>query len=159
LTGIPAPGDILRLEKAAVVQITAHVRNATASHEVSVSTAGVSQSLQVPTKVGARGSAVNGGEFLMLALATCFCNDIYREAARLKIQVDGVEVEATGNFEGVGLAASGIRYRARIDSPASESDIAVLLSETDAVSEIQNTVRAGVAVTLMPWTPEPRTRA
>ena len=30
-----------------------------------------------------RGSAVNGGEFLVLALATCYCNDLYREAERL----------------------------------------------------------------------------
>jgi uncharacterized OsmC-like protein len=87
----------------------------------------------------------------MLALATCYCNDIYREAARLKIEVDSVEVEATADFEGVGLAASNIHYRARVSSPASEEEVTALLRETDAVAEVHNTVRSGVAVQLLPW--------
>jgi uncharacterized OsmC-like protein len=87
----------------------------------------------------------------MLALATCYCNDIYREAARLKIEVDSVEVEASADFEGVGLAASNIRYRARVSSPASEEEVTALLRETDAVAEVHNTVRSGVAVQLLSW--------
>jgi organic hydroperoxide reductase OsmC/OhrA len=87
----------------------------------------------------------------MLALATCYCNDLYREAARLGVSVESVEVEASAEFEGVGLAATNIRYRARVVSTASDADVAKLLRETDAVAEIHNTVRAGVAVTLEPW--------
>lgn len=86
----------------------------------------------------------------MLALATCYCNDIYREAARLGIQVDGVSVEATAEFAGVGLAATNVRYRAVIDSPAPAGDIARLLRETDGVAEVHNTLRAGVPVDLIP---------
>jgi organic hydroperoxide reductase OsmC/OhrA len=133
------------------VQITAQVSSSASSHTVSVSTAGNAKSLQVPAKPGGQGSAVNGGEFLMLALATCYCNDIYREAARLKIEVDSVEVEASADFEGVGLAASNIRYRARVSSPASEEEVTALLRETDAVAEVHNTVRSGVAVQLLSW--------
>ena len=96
---------------------------------------------------------MNGGEFFMLALATCYCNDIYREAARLKIEVNAVEVEASAQFDGVGLAAKDIRYRARIDSPAPPDQIARLLRETDAVAEVHNTVRAGGSVELVPWNP------
>lgn len=87
----------------------------------------------------------------MLALATCYCNDLYREAARLGISLESVEVEAGADFEGVGLAAQNIRYRARVVSGASDADVARLLRETDAVAEIHNTVRAGAAVTLEPW--------
>ena len=87
----------------------------------------------------------------MLALATCYCNDIYREAARLGIEVRAVEVEATADFEGVGLVAANIRYSARVASPASEVEVAALLSETDAVAEVHNTVRKGVSVHLVPW--------
>jgi uncharacterized OsmC-like protein len=36
---------------------------------------------------------------LFLALATCYCNDIYREAAKRNIKVDSVEVEVEGTFE------------------------------------------------------------
>jgi len=92
------------------------------------------------------GSATNGGEFLMLALATCYCNDLYREAARLGIALESVEVEALAQFEGVGLAASNVRYRASVASPAPPEAIARLLRETDAVAEVHNTLRKGVPV-------------
>jgi uncharacterized OsmC-like protein len=87
----------------------------------------------------------------MLALATCYCNDLYREAARLGIVIDSVEVSARGEFEGVGLAARNITYHAQVVSSASDMDVARLLRETDAVAEIHNTLRSGVPVKLEPW--------
>ena len=44
----------------------------------------------------------------MLALATCYCNDIYRETARPKVEVTAVEVEASADFDGVGVSAKNI---------------------------------------------------
>jgi uncharacterized OsmC-like protein len=85
----------------------------------------------------------------MLALATCYCNDLYREAERLGISIEGVQVEATAEFPGVGLAATNIRYRAAVSSPAAAEAIAALLRRTDAVAEVHNTVRAGVPVELV----------
>jgi uncharacterized OsmC-like protein len=84
----------------------------------------------------------------MLALATCYCNDLYREAARLGVHVESVEVEASAEFPGIGLAATNIAYRARVSSSASAEEISELLQVTDAVAEIHNTVRSGVSVTL-----------
>ncbi|HEU5296373.1 MAG TPA: OsmC family protein [Burkholderiaceae bacterium] len=130
------------------MQISATVINFGARHEVTVRTGAVAQALAVSAKTSG-GSAVNGGEFLMLALATCYCNDLYREAARLGIAIDGVEVEATAEFPGIGLAATGIRYRAVVDSTASAAAVADLLRQTDAVAEVHNTVRSGVAVELV----------
>jgi organic hydroperoxide reductase OsmC/OhrA len=131
-----------------MMEISAVVRNAASRHEVAVATDGNERALALPAKLSGGGSAVNGGELLMLALATCYCNDLYREAARLGIALDGVEVRASARFAGVGLAASDIRYRARVSSPASAERIATLLRETDAVAEIHNTVRAGAPVLL-----------
>jgi organic hydroperoxide reductase OsmC/OhrA len=133
------------------MRIIAQVRSTRASHQASCSTSGHTKVLALPAKVGAPGSEVNGGELLMLAVATCFCNDIYREAARLNVQVDAVEVEAEADFEGIGQAASQIRYCARIASPASPSELAALLEQTDAVAEIHNTIRKGVPVMRVPW--------
>ena len=82
----------------------------------------------------------------MLALATCYCNDLYREAQRLGIALQQVEVEATATFAGVGVAASDVRYRARVESSASPAEVAQLLRETDAVAEVHNTLRQGVPV-------------
>jgi organic hydroperoxide reductase OsmC/OhrA len=134
------------------MKISARVRNQGASHSVLVTTSGRSQALPVPAKAQGRGSAVNGGEFLMLALATCYCNDLYREAARLQVELDAVTVEAEADFDGVGLAAANIRYRARIESSTATSQrIEQLLRETDAVAEVHNTLRTGAQVNLQPW--------
>jgi organic hydroperoxide reductase OsmC/OhrA len=131
------------------MEISATVRNSARTHEVLVRTGASSQSLSIAAKATGRGSAVNGGELLMLALATCYCNDLYREAERLRVPLEGVEVEARAQFPGIGLAATGIRYRAKVSSPASATEIAGLLRETDAVAEVHNTVRAGAAVELV----------
>jgi organic hydroperoxide reductase OsmC/OhrA len=130
------------------MEISAVVSNTPNGHTTIVRTGASSQSLPIPAKPAGRGSGVNGGEFLMLALATCYCNDVYREAARLGIPVDSVEVEATADFLGVGLAATHIRYRAQVTSSADASVVADLLRQTDAVAEVHNTIRAGAAVML-----------
>jgi organic hydroperoxide reductase OsmC/OhrA len=130
------------------MEISAVVRNAPSRHEAVVATDGNERALALPAKSSGSGSAVNGGELLVLALATCYCNDLYREAARLGIALDAVEVRASARFEGIGLAASDIRYRAKVSSSAPAERIAALLRETDAVAEIHNTVRAGVPVVL-----------
>src|SRR5687768_15498643 len=98
------------------MRIAAIVRNTGATHEVRVATGANSRALDVPPKASPPGSSVSGGEFLMLALATCYCNDLYREGARLGIDVQEVEVEAAADFKGVGLAATNVRYRARVKS-------------------------------------------
>lgn len=135
------------------MEISAIVRNSGAGFVASVRTDSASQSLAIPPKSSGEGSGVNGGEFLLLALATCYCNDLYREASRLRISLAAVEVEATADFPGVGLAATDIRYRAKVTSPAAASVIAELLRHTDAVAEVHNTVRSGVPVTLIADTP------
>jgi organic hydroperoxide reductase OsmC/OhrA len=133
------------------MHISAIVRNAGDSHDVSVATGETIRSLDIPRRGSGAGSGINGGELLMLALATCYCNDLYREAARLRVVVESVEVEAHADFEGIGLAARNIRYRARVVSTGSDAEVARLLRETDAVAEIHNTLRAGVAVRLEAW--------
>jgi organic hydroperoxide reductase OsmC/OhrA len=130
------------------VNISAVVRSAASYHQVVVSTGSSQQSISVPAKASGQGSSINGGEFLMLALATCYCNDLYREAARLGIRIDSVEVEARAEFPGIGLAATNIAYRAKVSSSAAPDEIAELLRVTDAVAEVHNTVRAGVPVVL-----------
>lgn len=131
------------------MEISAIVKSSHPVHEVVVRTDSRAQALAVPAKPAGKGSAVNGGEFLMLALATCYCNDLYREAERLRIPLESVEVEASAEFPGVGLAATNIRYRANVSSPAPAAAIAELLRHTDAVAEVHNTIREGVPVELV----------
>lgn len=131
------------------MHIAATVVSSAARHDVTVRTGGTSQALPVPPKPSGLGSSINGGEFLMLALATCYCNDLFREAARLGIPIQGAEVEASAEFPGIGLAASNISYRARVHSSAPPADVQRLLRETDAVAEVHNTIRSGVPVRLV----------
>ena len=136
----------LTLHPAPAVEIAATVVSSSTRHEASVRTGAAVQSLVMPRKSAGHGCAVNGGELLMLALATCYCNDLYREAQRLGIAITGVQVEATAEFPGIGLAATHIRYRATVESSAAAEAVAELLRQTDAVAEVHNTVRSGVPV-------------
>ena len=130
------------------MRITAQVDNVIDGHKVRVSTNGVERSISIPPKDNGMGSSVNGGELLFLALATCYCNDIYREAAKRNIKVNGVTVTVEGEFGGEGDPAKSIAYTARVDADATDEQIRELLKHTDSVAEIQNTVRAGVPVRL-----------
>lgn len=133
------------------MKIIASVKNTGTLHQAAVGSPGSQRCVEVPAKASGQGSAVSGGEFLMLALATCYCNDVYREAARLQIDVRGVEVVASAEFNGVGLAATNVTYQARIQADAPSEMVEQLLKETDAVAEVHNTLRAPIAVTLVAW--------
>jgi hypothetical protein len=64
------------------------------------------------------------------------------------VPLESVEVDASAEFPGIGLAATDITYRAKVSSAAAPAEIAELLRVTDAVAEIHNTIRAGVPVTM-----------
>ena len=131
------------------MKIRARVRNGDGSHEAVVETAGSSRHLDLPPKEGAAGSAVNGGELLFLALATCYCNDVYREAAKRDLRIDEVHVEVVGEFGAEGESARRVSYDVRVTSPEDAGEVEALLRHTDTVAEIQNTVRGAVPVELV----------
>jgi uncharacterized OsmC-like protein len=86
---------------------------------------------------------------LFAALATCFCNDLYREAAKCNISVQGVRVEVSGMFGGPGDPARDISYRVQVEADAPQATIDELIRATDSLTEIQNTLRSGCAVQLL----------
>jgi uncharacterized OsmC-like protein len=129
------------------MKFSAFVQNNPNDHQVTLRVGDKEQSMLIAPKPTG-GSSVSGGELLFLALATCYCNDIYREAARRDIKVEFVEVEVTGDFEAEGKPASNIVYHAKIKANASNDQIRELMIHTDTIAEIQNTVRAGIPVRL-----------
>lgn len=130
------------------MEIAARIENRRGQHTVAVSTHGREQSLRIPAKAEGQGSAVNGGELLFLALATCYCNDIYREARKRGIEVERVQVDVRGTFGGEGEGARDVRYQATVEAKASREAILDLMRHTDGVAEVQNTLRGGVPVVL-----------
>lgn len=131
------------------MNISATVKSAHNQHDVTVQTNGAAKQLVVPVKATGYGSSANGGELLTLALATCFCNDIYREAAKLGIIINNVEVTCNAVFGAEGEAGSGFTYKVNITSPAPQPEIDALVAHTDKVAEIHNTLRQGASVTLV----------
>lgn len=130
------------------MQITARIQNAGNENHCVVTTSGIEKSIDIPGKPTG-GSAVNGGELLFLSLATCFCNDLYREAARRNMKLDDVQVAVSGEFGMEGEPGFNIRYEARVKSSGStDREINDLIRDVDRVAEIHNTLRKGVSVTL-----------
>ncbi len=130
------------------MKISARVENSKDSHQVTLQTDDRAHSVQIAPKASGYGSSVNGGELLFLALASCYCNDIYREAARRGLHVEQVEVEVEGEFGAEGEPASNVTYRARVAARAGEAEITDLMRDVDRVAEIQNTLRIATPVTL-----------
>jgi organic hydroperoxide reductase OsmC/OhrA len=130
------------------MQISAHLQNSANQHHITIQTNDQTHSLNIPPKATGFGSSANGGELLFLALATCYCNDIYREAAKRGIKVEKVEIEVQGNFGSEGVPAQHVTYQAKVTARAAEADIRELMKHTDEVAEIQNTLRVGTPVAL-----------
>ena len=130
------------------MKIIAKVENSKNNHHVTLQTNDHPHSITIPTKRIGFGSSANGGELLFLALATCYCNDLYREAAKRNIQVDHIEVEVDGDFGAEGEPAKNVVYRAKITAKASEEEIQDMMRFVDTVAEVQNTLRVLTPVTL-----------
>ncbi|HTK20475.1 MAG TPA: OsmC family protein [Mucilaginibacter sp.] len=128
--------------------MSATIKSSLNQHDVEVQTNGAVKQMHIAAKSTGYGSSINGGELLLTALATCFCNDIYREAAKRNIVVDGVEVEATGEFGAEGEPGFNFQYKTRVTSSAPQDEIEALIAHTDQVAEIHNTLRKGLAITL-----------
>ncbi len=130
------------------MKIAACLSNSASGHTVEVETEGRKQPIPIAPKSVGRGSSINGGELLFAALATCFCNDLYREAAKRSIDVEEVTVNVTGTFGNPGEPARDISYRVQVRADAAQAEIDDLIRATDAATEIQNTLRTGCAVRL-----------
>ena len=82
-----------------------------------------------------------------LATVGCVLNDLYREVAGLGLQLDGVQVTASGDFDtATWTASTGISYTVELDSPASSDELGRLLAVVDEVAEIPRAIRAGAPV-------------
>lgn len=130
------------------MKFSALVNSGEGEHLVMLRTGARSHAIDIAPAPSGFGSSANGGELLFLALATCYCNDIFREAAKRGIRVSGVEVEVGGDLGTEGEALTDITYRARVAAHASEAEILDLMRHTDEVAEIHNTLRARTPVAL-----------
>lgn len=130
------------------MHISAKIKSSLNNLETVVTTNDSSKNLNIPHKATGYGSSVNGGELLLLSLATCFCNDIYREAAKINMIIQSVEVVSSCEFGAEGELGFNFQYHTHIVADASPEEIKSLIAHTDKVAEIHNTLRRGVKVNI-----------
>jgi len=94
------------------------------------------------------GLGFNGGELLLLAIGGCYCNDLFREAAKLGMVIKSVQVDVQADWGGDPVRAQNVTYSTRIEAEASVTAILALIEQTDRVAEIPNSLRYGTAVKL-----------
>jgi uncharacterized OsmC-like protein len=88
-----------------------------------------------------------GAHLYLLAAAGCVLNDVYREAERLGISIDGARVRASGGFDPVTWESTGIDYEVDVASESSDEEIECLVEVVDDVAEIPKALRSGTTVT------------
>lgn len=130
------------------MKYSARVENSSDRHKVTLHAGETEHTINIAPRETGFGSSVSGGELLFLSLATCYCNDMYREAAKKNIKVDSVEVNVEGDFPAAGEPARNIVYKVKVKADASENEIRELINFTDTVVEVQNTLRNGTRVVL-----------
>lgn len=131
------------------MQISASINSMLNENVVAVQTNDTTQSLALPAKATGFGSSINGGELLMLSLAVCFCNDLYREAKKRNMVLTKVEVVVSGEFGAEGEPGKNFQCKANVASEADEKEIEALIRHTDTVAEIHSTLRKGMNITLL----------
>lgn len=87
-----------------------------------------------------------GAHLLHLSIAACVLNDLYREASRRGVQLDGVRVKAWGDFDTSTWQSTGIQYHVEVDSAAGDAEIDQLVRLVDELAEIPRAVRTAAKV-------------
>ena len=87
-----------------------------------------------------------GAHLYHLAAAGCVLNDLYREADRLGIRIDGARVRAAGGFDPATWSSTGVEYDVEVASEAADDVIERLVRVVDDVAEIPKALRSGTTV-------------
>ena len=101
-----------------------------------------------PAEAGGGGKGFNGGQLLNLAVAGCVSNDLFREAAKLGIELTRVRVTADADYTGDPAVSTPIEYRVELEGDASEDELRSLGELVDRIAEIPNSLRRGTEVRL-----------
>ena len=99
-----------------------------------------------PTAAGGGGLGFNGGQLLYLSIAACWSNDLYREAATMGIELDGVEITVDGDFPARGSGSTPISVEIVVRSSAPEARVRALIAEVERVAEIPRAIRDATAI-------------
>jgi organic hydroperoxide reductase OsmC/OhrA len=99
-------------------------------------------------KAGGMGLGLNGGELLAFALGGCLCNDLQVLAEQAGEAIDDLSIRVTLDFAGTPsrTVAAQIAIDCRLDSG---NDPAELIERAKALTNIANSLRAGIPVEII----------
>ena len=101
-----------------------------------------------PAAAGGGGLGFNGGQLFYLSIAACLSNDLYREAATMGIELDGVEVTVDGDFPARGSGSTPIDVSLVVRSSAPEDRLLELIAEVERVAEIPRAIRESPTISV-----------
>src|SRR5689334_9587228 len=101
-----------------------------------------------PSPAGGGGLGFNGGQLLYLSIAACWSNDLYREAATMGIELDGVEITVDGDFPARGSGSTPITVDVVVRSAAPEDRVRELIAEVERVAEIPRAIHEGPEISV-----------
>ena len=101
-----------------------------------------------PATAGGRGLGFNGGQLLYAAIAGCYSNDLYREAASLGLDLTRVAVTVDGDFPKRGEPSTHISVDIEVAGDAPATRLRELVQLVDTIAEIPNSIRGATAVEL-----------
>lgn len=99
-----------------------------------------------PVAAGGGGLGFSGGQLFYLSIAACLSNDLYREAATMGIELDGIEVTVDGDFPTRGEGSTPITVDVTVRSGAPEAAVRELLAEVERVAEIPRAIRESAPI-------------
>jgi uncharacterized OsmC-like protein len=99
-----------------------------------------------PVAAGGRGLGFSGGQLLYLSIAACWSNDLYREAATMGIELDGVEITVDGDFPARGSGSTPISVDVVVRSSSPEERVRELIAEVERVAEIPRAIREATPI-------------
>lgn len=97
---------------------------------------------------GGMGIGFNGGELLLLAVGACYCNDLFREAKRLNVEIKNVHIDVESDWGGEPVRATNLSFAVRVEGRSPRNQIEDLIRHVDQVAEIPNSLRVGTQVSL-----------
>jgi uncharacterized OsmC-like protein len=103
-----------------------------------------------PAAAGGGGLGFSGGQLLYMAIAACWSNDLYREAATMGIELHGVEITVDGDFPARGEGSTPITVDVVVRSPAPEERVRELVAEVERVAEIPRAISEGPPIEIRP---------
>jgi hypothetical protein len=73
----------------------------------------------------------------------CYCNDLFREAAKMNIDAKSASIHVEADWGGDPVRAMNLSFSVRVESTAPQKQVEELIRHTDRAAEIPNSLRLG----------------